>query len=175
MLLSVQPVGLHTFYVSGRHSCDNGVKTSWERIGLKEKKPSSGAKQAPQQLKREGTSSASYLETLQVINPGSRKMHFSSHTSLRRHWFIGNGELRSPNPGILERSTQGSGLEALQHGSSLWIRISSRFPFQGSLQEAHSCTDLLPSKQKDKCSGVLFPPASLICKLIITRGLEGRK
>lgn len=100
-----------------------------ERIGLKEKEPSCDAKEAPQQPKREGTSSASILETLQVIKPASRRMHFSFHSSLRRHGkFIGNGELLSLAPGIPEQSAQESGLEALQRGSSLWIRISSCLP-----------------------------------------------
>lgn len=105
--------GLHTLEVSGRRSSANGVETGWERIGLKEKKPSCGAKQAPRQPEREGTSSASNLEMLQVIKPGFRKRHFSFCSSLRRFWLVGNGELQSATPGILGRSTQGRGQEVL--------------------------------------------------------------
>lgn len=185
-VLSVQPIGLHRLYVSGRRSSANGVVISWEQIGLKEKKPSRGAKQAPkresrkeraEQPKREGTSSASILEILQVIKPGSRKMHFSFHTSLRRHWFTENGELRLVLLGSRSEAHRGVGWRLCNvELSSLRIRISSHFPlFQGSLQEAHLRTNLVPSKQRDKCSGVVLPPASLMCKLIIKRRLEGRK
>lgn len=105
--------GLHMLEVSGRHSSANGVETGWERIGLKEKKPSCGAKQAPQQPEREGASSASDLEMLQVIKPGFWKKHFSFRSSLQRFWLVGNGDLQSATPGILGRSTQGWGLEVL--------------------------------------------------------------
>lgn len=122
--------------------------------------------------KREGRNSASVLETLQVIKPGSRRIHFSFHSSLRRHGkFMGNGGLPSSAPGILERSMQWSGLQALQCGSSLWIRISSHLPHFKDLCKRP--TVHRPSLQQTK--GQRFPPTSLICKLIIKRRLEGRK
>lgn len=74
VLPSVQPVG---FQDSGRCGSANGAEIRRQRVGLKEKQPSCDAKEAPQQPKREGTSSASILEALQVIKPGSRRMHFS--------------------------------------------------------------------------------------------------
>lgn len=148
MLPSVQPVG---FQDSGRCGSANGVETRREPIGLKEKEPSCDAKEAPQQPKREGTGSASILETLQVIKPGSRRMHFSFHSSLRRHGkFMGNGELLIP--GILDRSSQGSGLEALIRGSSLWVRISSH-SFQRSLQEAHCAQASSPANKGTNVQG----------------------
>lgn len=122
--------------------------------------------------KREGRSSASVLETLQVIKPGFRRIHFSFHSSLRRHGkFMGNGELPSSTPAIPERSMQGSGLEALQCGSSPWIRISSHLPHSRDLCKRP--TVHRPPLQQTK--GQTFPPTSLICKLIIKRRLEGRK
>jgi len=61
-------------------------------------------------------------------------------------------------------------VEVPRRSGSLLVSPVSEITARGTLH-----TGLLPSKQGDKYSGVLFSAASLICKLIIKRRLERRK
>lgn len=145
---------------SGRCGSANGVEISRERIGLKEKEPLCDAKEAPQQPKREGTSSASILEALQVIKAGSGIMQGRSM-----------GMESCPHHSCNPRAK----LEALQCGSSLWIRISSCLPHCRDPCEKHTVHRPPPQQTKGQTTRGVAPSCFLNMQTYNKKEIGGKE
>lgn len=112
-----------------------------------------GAKQAPQQPEGEGTSSASYLEVLPVITPGSGKTHFSPHTLQKAlvHRERRAAARRSWDPEAKCTGERAGGFAAWKFPADQ--DFFSFPPFQGSMQEARLAQASSPANKGTNVQG----------------------